>query len=95
MHWWHIGLDVGVGTFNVEKGKKAKWQTEWKNKNKKKKMESVKHGGKFLMVQSSSNMEKEKVANGQKISGKVSNTVENDLVQNIWFEENGDRKSVV
>ena len=46
-------------------------------------MESVKHGGKFLMVQSSSNMEKEKVANGQKISGKVSNTVENDLVKNI------------
>ena len=31
MHWWHIGLDVGVGTFNVEKGKKAKWQTERKN----------------------------------------------------------------
>ena len=66
--------------------KKAKKQSDkqsGKIRIKKKKMESVKHGGKFLMVQSSSNMEKEKVANGQKISGKVSNTVENDLVQNI------------
>ena len=48
-----------------------------------KKSWSVKHGGKFIMVQSSSNMEKKKWQAGQKISGKVSNTVENDLVKNI------------
>ena len=64
------------------KGKKAKRQAERKNK-KNKILESVKHGGKFIMVQSSSNMEKKKWQTGQKISGKVSNTVENDLVRNI------------
>ena len=62
----------------MKKGKKGKGQTEQKNYLKKI-LESDKHGGKFIMVQSSWNMEKKKWQTGQKISGKVSNTVEN-----IW-----------
>ena len=52
------GLDVGVGTFNVEKGKKQ--SDKQSGKIILKKSWSVKHGGKFIMVQSSSNMEKKK-----------------------------------
>ena len=73
----------------MKKGKKGKGQTEQKNYFKKI-LESVKHGGKFIMVQSSSNMEKKKWQTGQKISGKVSNTVEN-----IWSKILFDLKKAV
>ena len=63
------GLDVGVGTFNVEKGKKQ--SDKQSGKIILKKSWSVKHGGKFIMVQSSSNMEKKRWQAGQKISGSV------------------------
>ena len=52
-------------------------------------MESFKHSGKFIMIQSSLNREKKKWQTGQKISREVSNSVENDLVQNNWFQERG------